>query len=373
VGARGNAINVTKNYITLDGLEVQGANVSWMGNVHMESDGVHHFTMQNCESKWGANGFAIGPGNGGSNTVKDCIIHHNIVHGMSSDTDTGPTSSSQNYIQRNTIYSNGSNGIVIDGNYWVVENNVVYDNGTNTSEDIGIHVYTSGPSSGSGSSNIIRFNIVYNQKGAANDGAGIAIDQWCDNNQVYYNICYDNDGPGFYNYDATGNVFYNNVAYGNCRNSSGGLTMKSEFRLTGARTSNTTLKNNIGYATAPNTYAIYLNSDTYDSTLTITNNVWFSLSADWYYFNVTPGADIRDWNGFTSSGADLYADPEFVSPGTNFHLTATSPCIDAGVPVGLVSDFQGSSISGVVDIGAYEYSRKLQPPFGLRVAVEAKN
>ena len=366
VGARGNAIHVTKNYITLDGLELQGANTRWMGNVHMEYDGVHDFVMQNCESKWGANGFAIGPKNGGGNTVRDCLIHHNMVHGISSDTDTGPSISRQNTIQRNVIYSNGSNGIVIDANYWIIEHNIVHDNGTNTSEDIGIHLYTATADSGSGDYNIIRYNIVYNQKGSANDGAGIAIDQWCDNNQVYYNICYNNDGPGFYNYDAAGNAFYNNAAYGNCQNSSGGLTMKGEFRLTGARTTNTTLKNNIGYAISPSAYAIYLNPDTSQSSFTITNNLWFSTNADWYYFNVTGGNIPGTWNSLTG-GTDLNGDPMFVSPGTDFQLKSASPCINAGLQVGLSQDFQGNPFYGAVDIGAYEFKGRLSPPPNLKV------
>ena len=368
VGARPNAINITKNYITLDNLEVQGANTSWMGNVHMESNGVNHFIMQNCESKWGCHGFAIGPRNGGSNTVRDCLFHHNLGYGISSDTDTGPTSTTQNYFQRNEVYNNLGDGIHIDANYWVVEYNRVHDNGINIGEYIGIHLYTASVTSGAGHNNVIRYNAVYNQKGAANDGAGIAVDQWCDNNQIYYNICYGNDGPGFYNYDAIGNSFDNNVAYGNCQNSSGGLTMKSEFRLTGTRTNNVILKNDIGYATLTNTYAIYLSSETYGAALSIANNDWFSVAGNWFYYNATPGTSLTAWNTMVGGGTDIHADPKFVNPATDLHLQSGSVCIGVGVNVGLTEDYEGTSVSGAVTIGAYQYSPKPQTPANFRIA-----
>jgi hypothetical protein len=49
------------------------------------------------------------------------------------------------------------------------------------------------------------------------------------------------------------------------------------------------------------------------------------------------------------------ADPQMVHPANgDFHLQASSPCIDAGVNVGLIQDYAGSSIVGLPD-SAYEY------------------
>jgi hypothetical protein len=53
-------------------------------------------------------------------------------------------------------------------------------------------------------------------------------------------------------------------------------------------------------------------------------------------------------NCFTTS-------PGFVNAaGHDFHLLSSSPCINAGVFVGLTQDYEGNSIKGTPDIGAYE-------------------
>jgi len=49
------------------------------------------------------------------------------------------------------------------------------------------------------------------------------------------------------------------------------------------------------------------------------------------------------------------SDPTFVTPGSDFHLQAGSPCINAGIDVGLTTDYDGQAVSDPPDIGAYEY------------------
>ncbi len=58
------------------------------------------------------------------------------------------------------------------------------------------------------------------------------------------------------------------------------------------------------------------------------------------------------WGGMTSSHL-LTSDPKFISS-SDFHLQPGSPAINAGVDVGLTSDYRGLSIVGAPDIGAYE-------------------
>jgi hypothetical protein len=50
----------------------------------------------------------------------------------------------------------------------------------------------------------------------------------------------------------------------------------------------------------------------------------------------------------------LGEDPLFVST-TDFHLQAGSPCINAGIDVGLTTDYDGQAVSDPPEIGAYEY------------------
>lgn len=60
---------------------------------------------------------------------------------------------------------------------------------------------------------------------------------------------------------------------------------------------------------------------------------------------------------FSDSGA-VVADMVITSDpkiNTNYTLQKTSPCINAGVDVGLLTDFEGNPIKGPPDIGAYEF------------------
>jgi len=53
----------------------------------------------------------------------------------------------------------------------------------------------------------------------------------------------------------------------------------------------------------------------------------------------------------------------FFSAGLDFRLRADSPAINAGVDVGLASDYLGNAIRGLPDIGAYEYQLTGFPSF----------
>ena len=60
--------------------------------------------------------------------------------------------------------------------------------------------------------------------------------------------------------------------------------------------------------------------------------------------------------GFTGAG-NIGADPKFVNPAADYHLAATSPCIDAGaVETSITSDLDGAArpVGKGWDIGAYE-------------------
>lgn len=70
-------------------------------------------------------------------------------------------------------------------------------------------------------------------------------------------------------------------------------------------------------------------------------------------------ATLADWRGHsgTPDQHSIARDPLFV-PGDNYHLTASSPCLDSGVPIaGLVMDFEYDLRDPVFpDIGADEYT-----------------
>jgi hypothetical protein len=54
------------------------------------------------------------------------------------------------------------------------------------------------------------------------------------------------------------------------------------------------------------------------------------------------------------NAANISSDPEFVNPGTDFHLQSGSPAIRQGQDVGLTNDYDGAAVSNPPNIGAFE-------------------
>jgi len=70
----------------------------------------------------------------------------------------------------------------------------------------------------------------------------------------------------------------------------------------------------------------------------------------WSVYKTVRGQDAHSIN----------ANPLFVSS-TDYKLQSTSSAINAGVNIGLTSDYLKNAIVGPPDIGAYEYSVPKQP------------
>lgn len=99
-------------------------------------------------------------------------------------------------------------------------------------------------------------------------------------------------------------------------------------------------------------------SETIGKLLLLKNNVFYGVSTvlnspgqtnyvisnNCYYLSSNEGGT-----------GSITTDPRFVSPGTDFRLLVQSPCINAGVDVGLTQDFYGRWVVGLPDMGACEY------------------
>lgn len=65
---------------------------------------------------------------------------------------------------------------------------------------------------------------------------------------------------------------------------------------------------------------------------------------------------LAQWQAATSFDDHSVSDnPDFIS-GSDYHLQESSSAINAGIDVGLTTDFEGNSLVGSPDIGAYESS-----------------
>ena len=153
-------------------------------------------------------------------------------------------------------------------------------------------------------------------------------------------------------------TFYNNIFYMPAKNSGDNwfnVRISYNLRFEGA-----VFKNNIFYnaATAGDCRFVY-DSVTHSSPPVFDNNCYYSTNM-WFRF-MYENISYAAWNTFKSSTGQesngINTDPGFVNPGTDFHIKSTSPCINAGVNVGLTKDYDDTPVpqQNDPDIGAHEY------------------
>ncbi|HEX8252962.1 MAG TPA: right-handed parallel beta-helix repeat-containing protein [Thermoanaerobaculia bacterium] len=131
---------------------------------------------------------------------------------------------------------------------------------------------------------------------------------------------------------------------------------------------NTLIANNTFYGgSAGQMFYIQTPSPDVHDTTTIRNNIFYAKTGQAYAYatssNITYG--YNNWyNGTTnthkSGSGDVLANPLLVSAGTttktDYKLTSTSPCINAGTThTAVTTDYWGTTRGTVHDIGAHEY------------------
>jgi hypothetical protein len=121
-----------------------------------------------------------------------------------------------------------------------------------------------------------------------------------------------------------------------------------------------TAKNNIFYSPSGTTFSSFIYAVTGSAVLVADNNCFYSeAGTPSWTFGANTYTTFANWKtGSSQDAASLYADPLLTSHSTSdFRLTSTSPCINAGVDVGLTTDYAGNTVpsGGTPDIGAYEF------------------
>ncbi|MFA6281983.1 MAG: hypothetical protein WCY05_05755, partial [Candidatus Omnitrophota bacterium] len=193
-------------------------------------------------------------------------------------------------------------------------------------------------------------------------------DQWCDYNEVYYNICHANDGAGINIFDGANNNIYNNTLWGNMLNPGKSHAYRAELVLATDyvhnvnRVDNINIMNNIIVANDKNNYAIYVGDLTAKNNLRINNNLLFNTQeSDFYYFGGKRGKDVNIFDTAQSAKSMNFSkNPEFIKNPplrlSDFMVARSSICIGKGIFWGQVRDILGKKIDekSLISLGAIE-------------------
>lgn len=352
-------------HLVLDGLTVRGSKYPGIAL----KKGSQDVTIKNCNIASNGLGVWLTDGARCGHRIESNDIADNQTHGVAVDgVNCGP--GEETIIRGNRVHGNGHHGIEIHGNRYVVEANEVFRNGDRAPGTSGIHLFSRSEQDGTGDHNVIRYNVVYENKEAQGpDGNGIQMDQWCDDNVVSYNVVSANDGAGIIAFDSARDRIYNNTVFGNMLDPDGRHPFKGELVLaTDAdrridRVENVSITNNIVVSTRRGVACIVVDRMTTGRRLEIGNNIFHQKAGgDVFAWGDVSGADPARWSSLSRQAVtDLFADPLLESdhPATlqDFRPRRGSPAVGRAVRIDQTRDASGKAIptSKRPDIGALEH------------------
>jgi parallel beta-helix repeat protein len=162
-------------------------------------------------------GIWLGQGAGLGNRIDHNAISHSETHGIALDGMIGEPRR-ETIIADNVIKDSGIHGIEIRANYTRIDQNIVSGSGRLSTGASGIHVFAKSANDGFGTQNLILGNRSFdNHDASAQDGNGIQLDQWCNDNSVSGNMVEDNDGAGISVFDAARATISGNTIHANMR------------------------------------------------------------------------------------------------------------------------------------------------------------
>jgi len=359
-GVRGNCIGFGgQDHVVLEGLTVRHSNFAGFRGWNPGS----HVTIRNCVAEWN---WEVGVDINGNivydnMTVENTIARNNGTGGIAL---LGPAQDSS--LRRNTCYGNGKyqslgndyssmfqwtfgiklweNGALQEGNE--VHSNLVFDNGRGQAGDYqgrGVGIWLDGVPGNPGNLNIVRHNLVYD-----NRGNGIFI-EISGNTLVLGNVLYDNASvTGGINEFAPANIAIdaresfvseNNLVFSNTSvGGRYGLKVVT-YGCSGCSVDNNIVKNNIIVGASEHNFVALFGGD----------NEGPRGSGNRYEFNNfdEEHAGFIRWSGINYSSYDgwetTYGLPAHSVPGdarlagsspTTLYLMSDSPCRDSGTNLG---------------------------------------
>jgi parallel beta-helix repeat protein len=297
-------------------------------------------------------GVWLGNGAAGGDTISGNTITGNALFGIGVSEVVNPAGQATT-ISGNMVSDNGSHGIELEGSNFVVQDNVVLQNGQTVAGSSGIHVYASGPGDLGGEDNVITGNLVAgtNVVGTV-DGNGIELDQWTSGNTVSGNTICGNDGSGITLYDLSGNTISGNLVF--CKDAApnentaadGEIVLASSLGLT----NDNAISGNLFAGISP--YAPVASVDTMSSALgnIFSANVMEDFgAAAMYDWAGIAGGSASFWRTVTG-GTDQFAGVMPADNTGNNGAAYSFDCVFAASPLG--SDFRFPWQTGVAYGGA---------------------
>jgi hypothetical protein len=379
-------------YVSIDGITIRRAR-----NYGIATWDTSHVTITNSLFEWC---WIASVSLGGNSPYSDflfdgCTFRYNGCTGIDSNPQV---SASGITIRRCSSYENGKyqwNATPWDTTHqytsgmklWnphtdcLFEFNKVYSNGPATATDInqGSGIWLDYVVASSGHENIVRYNLVYDNRSC---GLNCEVSQYA---HWYCNVLYDNSQTGAVGVwstaqmrvdarngsDGAYNRFYNNTCYGGLY----GIICLTTSQEAGTEVKYNEFKNNIVVSTT--NAKLYADTGGDNDGVTGTGNVYNAncfgaQGAGFINWNATAYATYDTWLAASSqTDNNVEADPSFQSVGSDqYWLAVGSPCIDKGVnlgspyntalyststwPSGVVTSDQNSFGSGW-EIGAYVY------------------
>jgi hypothetical protein len=389
IGQRASAVdNNGKSYLTFSGITFQGSNTIYSGSgagfyLHGTSNGI---TINSCIIKNnagvgilvnvttdstvvssstlsynGANGFYSNHNDNTNMKILNSTITHsgwNIPLGPQGSCGGIQAHILSGEIGNNTISNNGVDNTTNctmgheHGIYLLSETNgapIVHDNQLfNNTQGAGVKARGGA---------IIYHNNVYNNENGIEVGGNSPNSATYN---VYQNLVSNSTSMGFYEDGGVGGTTnfyaYNNDLY--YAGAVGNEAIQIEDNLSALNIQNNIISRGSG---AGHLYWIKV-AET--GTVNINNNLYYDTSGDSTPFeSVSTQMNLSSWEGlgYDTTQSNLTTNPQFVNPGTDFHLQYNSPAINAGVNVGLLADYFGNPFVGLPDIGAYEFMNPIAP------------
>lgn len=306
-------------------LTIDGCNISaGSGEDAIAVDTASDITITNCTL-----------GNCGENSIdiKDCNTV--LIDGCTCDNDQEPNL---------VIHDDEADTPPTNLSFDITVQNCVFDRGGQGGTlPAGVYIHYS-------DNVVFRRNLVMRAK-----GAGIYVEDdeaSANNNKIYYNVVAncgtDNFGGGIQMGDCVGTEVYNNVIYNQGTTGPGIYVFDTTF------TTGVLVRNNIVHTTAGHLIRV----NTGAATGFVSNyNLFFPDAAGKFHW-IGTDYNFADWKTNSSQDANspTPTDPLMIDPANgDFNIPATSPCVWAGIAVGVTQDFAGNTVGDPPDIGALQH------------------